>query len=62
VPDPKYLTAAQAAEMLHVTPWRITEACRSAELKAAKVGKAWLIRPADLAAYVEAHSNTQDAA
>jgi len=56
----EYLTAAQAAEILHVTPWRITEACRNRTLKASKIGKAWLIAPADLAAYVDAHRNDRD--
>lgn len=59
---PTYLTAAQAADKLHVSPWRITEACRSKQIKAAKPGKTWLITPEDLDAYVERYSNTEDAA
>lgn len=55
VSDLTYLTAGQAADILHVTPWRITQACRSGALTAVKVGQAWLIRPADLTAYVDAH-------
>lgn len=59
---PTYLSAAQAAEILHVTPWRVTEACRSGELKAAKPGKSWLIAPVDLMAFIDSHSNQQGAA
>ena len=58
---PTYLTAAQAAEILHVTPWRITEACRSGRLTAYKPGKTWLIKADDLTAYVET-ARTDDAA
>lgn len=56
--EPDLMTAAEAAAKLRVTPWFITERCRSGEIRAAKPGKTWLIRPADLDDYLERHSNT----
>lgn len=59
-----YLTAAQAAEKLHVKPIQVADLCKSKKLVAFKPGKAWLIKPADLEAYIEAHRNqpVEDAA
>jgi len=59
---PIHLTAAEAAEILRIKPYEASALCKSGALKATKPGLKWLIDPADLAAYLAAHSNTQDAA
>lgn len=58
----KFLTAAEAAAILRVTPVAVADACRSGELRATKPLKAWLIDPADLDAYIAAHYNQGGAA
>ena len=52
-----YLTAAEAAAVMRVTPWSVTEKCRSGEIRASKPGKSWLIAAADLQAYLDKHAN-----
>lgn len=54
----RYLTAAEAAEVLRVGPWAVLKLCRTGELRATKPAKSWLIDEADLEKYLEAHSNT----
>lgn len=60
----KYLTADQAATILHVKPIRVVDLCKRKKLVAFKPGKAWLIKESDLEAYIEAHRNqpVEDAA
>lgn len=56
------LTAHEVAEILRTDIWEVARLCRAGKIKASKPQKKWLIAPADLAAYIDAHSNTQDAA
>lgn len=56
---PTYLTAAEAAKVLRVGPWQVIKLCRDRDLPATKPGKSWLIDPADLDAYLAAHSNQE---
>lgn len=53
----RLLTAAEAADVLRITPIQAVKLCRTGELRATKPGKAWLINPEDLDAYLDAHSN-----
>lgn len=55
----RYLTAAEAAEVLRVGPWAVIKLCRDGALPATKPGKAWLIESTDLDAYLAGHSNQQ---
>lgn len=55
--EPALLTPAEAAVKLRVKPWSVTKLCRTGELRATKPGKSWLIPPAELDAYIEAHYN-----
>lgn len=54
-----YLKAYQAAEVLGCTPQAVTQLCRDGLLPASRPMKAWLIRPEDLRAYIDAHRNDQ---
>lgn len=54
---PKYLTAAEAADVLRVGVWQVVKLCRDGVMPATKPGKAWLITEADLAEYLDTHSN-----
>jgi excisionase family DNA binding protein len=53
----RLLTAAEAAEVLRITPIQAVKLCRRGELRATKPGKSWLIDAEDLDAYLDAHSN-----
>ena len=55
------LTAAEVAKVLRVGVFTAIELCRTGALRASKPGKSWLIDPADLRAYLDAHSNQRDA-
>lgn len=55
--NPKYLTAAEAAELLRVTPFWVTEECRRGNLRAAKVARSWRITKPDLDEYVASKVN-----
>lgn len=55
----RYLTADEAGEILRVGPFQVVKLCRSGELRATKPGRQWLIEPADLDAYLAAHSNVE---
>lgn len=48
-----YLTARQAAEECGQRPQSISNAIRRGYLPAVKVGRDWLIHPADLIAYLD---------
>ena len=56
------LTAAEVAERLRTTPFTIVRAIRAGELRATKPNRAWLVSEEDLAAYLAANANDQDAA
>lgn len=56
-----YLTATEVAEVLRITPYAVSELCRSKALAASKPGKSWLITQADLDAYVAAGRNQAEA-
>lgn len=58
---PNLMTAADVAPILRVTPFEVTRLCRAKLLKASKPGRSWLIAPADLQAYLDAHSNEERA-
>lgn len=53
------MTAAEAAEILRITPWQAVKLCRDGEIRATKPGKSWLIDEADLDAYLAAHTNRE---
>jgi excisionase family DNA binding protein len=55
------LTAAEAAEILRTSPWVVVKLCREKALRASKPHKSWLIEPADLDAYIAAHTNDKAA-
>lgn len=50
---PKYLTATEAAEVLRMTPYEVARLCREGSIRASRPGRAWLIRPDAIRAYVE---------
>lgn len=54
-----YLAVSEAADLLRRKPWPIVEAIEAGELRASMPSNdgAWLIRPADLVAYVERFAN-----
>lgn len=54
-----HLLAHEVADVLRVSTIRVGRLCQSGELRATKPGKFWLIHPADLQAYLDAHSNRQ---
>lgn len=49
----QYLTAAEVADVLRVKPQAVVNLCQVGALPAIKPLKSWLIRPADLDAYLE---------
>lgn len=53
----KQLTADEAAEVLRIGPFQVVLLCRTGQIRASKPGKSWLIDPADLRAYLDAHRN-----
>lgn len=53
----KQLTADEAGEILRIGPFQVVVLCRTGQLRASKPGKSWLIDPADLRAYLDAHRN-----
>lgn len=50
-------TAAEAAEVLKVTPFEVTRLCRKNIIPASKPGKSWIITEADLLAFIGQHRN-----
>jgi excisionase family DNA binding protein len=54
---PKQLTCPEVAEVLRIGTFTVIELCRTGALRASKPNKAWLIDPADLRAYLDAHAN-----
>lgn len=49
---PKYLTSADVAEMLQVTPETVWNWIRAGKLRAIKVGRGWRIAEDDLKAFL----------
>lgn len=63
MPDPSpYLTAAEAADILRMTPIGVIRLCREGKLPATKPAGKWLISRDDLQAHLEAAHNTNRAA
>lgn len=60
--NPKYLTTAEAAEILRLTPWQVVNLCRAKKLAASKPSGQWLIATADLEAFIAAGSNQKASA
>lgn len=52
-----HLLAHEVADVLRVSTLSVNRLCHSGELRASKPGKSWLIDPADLQAYLDAHRN-----
>ena len=52
-PLPQFLTAAEAATILRITPIEASRLCQAGSIKAKKPGLKWLIDPADLQAYID---------
>jgi len=52
IEDKLFLTSAEAARLLNLTPITVTRKIKCGELKAAFVGRSWLIRRSDLDAYI----------
>ena len=48
-PGPDYMTAADAAVRLGVSPQMVGKLIRGGTLAATKIGRTWFIKPADLA-------------
>ena len=61
-PLPVPYTAAEAAQILRVSPLEVARLCRVGRIKADRPGKAWLIDPADLDAYRKGKRTDEDAA
>lgn len=55
-PLPRFLTAAEVADILRVSPFEVARYCQAGVIKAKKPGKKWLIAPADLQAYIDGGS------
>lgn len=48
----EYLTPEEVATKLRVTPKAVRAWCRAGQLKADRAGRRWLIKPADVEAFV----------
>ena len=53
----RYLTTAEVADTLRLSVWQVVNLCRASKLRATKPSGQWLIRPADLEAYLNASFN-----
>ena len=60
-PLPVPYTAAEAAQILRVEPYRVVKLCKAGAIKAHKPGLQWLIFPEDLQAHIEG-TDSQDVA
>ncbi|HET6916645.1 MAG TPA: helix-turn-helix domain-containing protein [Acidimicrobiales bacterium] len=61
MPSPKYLTAAEVADVLRLTPITVVRLCREGKLPATKPAGTWLIAEPDLLAHIEASRPAQEA-
>ena len=50
----RYLTTAEVADTLRLSVWQVVNLCRASKLRATKPSGQWLIRPADLDAFLAA--------
>lgn len=57
----KYLTVAEVADILRLSPWRVTQICRDGKIPATKPTGTWLISEEDLQRHIEAASNQRAA-
>lgn len=48
----EYLTPEEVATQLRVTPKAVRAWCAAGKLKAARAGRRWLIKPADVQAFI----------
>jgi excisionase family DNA binding protein len=53
----KQLTAEDVAEVLRVGVFTVVGLCRDGKIRASKPGKSWLIDPAAVQEYLDAHRN-----
>ena len=53
----KQLTAPEVADILRIGTYQAIVLCRTGAIRASKPGKSWLVDPADLRAYLDAHAN-----
>lgn len=51
------LTSAEVAPLLKTSPRQVTILCAKGELRGSKVGRQWLIDPADVDAFLEERAN-----
>lgn len=58
---PKFLTSAEVAERLRMTPMYVIRLCRDGKLPATKPAGTWLISEDDLDAHIHARSNRKAA-
>ena len=52
---PGFLSLAQAAEEISLSPATLRKQIHNKKLKAVKLGRDWLVTPTDLSVYVEKH-------
>lgn len=52
-PLPRYMTSAEVADVLRITPGSVGDLIQSGALRAYRPGKAYLIDPDDLDAYIK---------
>lgn len=55
----QYLTAAEVAAMLRVSPQAVSAWCRQGKLKAIRAGRGWRILPADLHEFTQTQREDQ---
>jgi excisionase family DNA binding protein len=51
---PRFLTPAEVAELLRVSPMTVYRLIKAGELRAARIGKSYRIAEADVDAYLQA--------
>lgn len=56
------MTADEVAPVLRVTPYQVTQLCKSGKLRATKPGRNWLIEPAAVHEFLESGRPEQGAA
>lgn len=56
----RYMTTAEVAETLRLTPWQVLNLCREHKIPASKPAGKWLIAESDLVAYIESGANNAE--
>lgn len=51
---PRFLTPAEVAEMLRVSPMTVYRLIKAGEIRAARIGKSYRLREQDVDAYLQA--------